>query len=199
MAQRGSMPKWQARMEPVDGGQRYQILLGDEPISYEQVVAAWCDDVEFCRWFATLLKHATYAAYRWETPPVTSASLQQPFEFVLLDSPRLDRPVDRTAFAEHFSQAANGIATFSNLGGDAVMVVPCPTSDDSTYTHLATFIRQAPPEQVNRLWQAVGRALQERVGERPVWLSTAGMGVAWLHVRLDSRPKYYGYRPYTQF
>lgn len=36
-----------------------------------------------------------------------------------------------------------------------------------------------------------------RVGTRPVWLSTAGAGVAWLHVRLDDRPKYYSYRPYT--
>ncbi|MGI9175867.1 MAG: DUF6940 family protein [Rhodothermales bacterium] len=24
-----------------------------------------------------------------------------------------------------------------------------------------------------------------------MWLSTAGGGVSWLHVRLDSRPKYY--------
>jgi NADH:ubiquinone oxidoreductase subunit len=38
--------------------------------------------------------------------------------------------------------------------------------------------------------------MQNRVGEQPVWLSTAGMGVAWLHVRLDDRPKYYGYSPY---
>ena len=30
----------------------------------------------------------------------------------------------------------------------------------------------------------------------PVWVSTAGAGVSWLHVRLDDRPKYYGYQPY---
>jgi hypothetical protein len=33
---------------------------------------------------------------------------------------------------------------------------------------------------------------------KPVWLSTAGAGVSWLHVRLDDRPKYYGYRPYQE-
>jgi len=27
-------------------------------------------------------------------------------------------------------------------------------------------------------------------------LSTAGMGVYWLHVRLDTRPKYYQHTPY---
>ena len=35
--------------------------------------------------------------------------------------------------------------------------------------------------------------------ESPVWVSTAGMGVSWLHVRFDSRPKYYRWGEYTTF
>lgn len=31
-----------------------------------------------------------------------------------------------------------------------------------------------------------------------VWLSTNGVSTAWLHVRLDSRPKYYHYIPYRK-
>mmetsp|Transcript_9405 Transcript_9405/g.21189 ORF Transcript_9405/g.21189 Transcript_9405/m.21189 type:complete len:541 (+) Transcript_9405:444-2066(+) len=31
----------------------------------------------------------------------------------------------------------------------------------------------------------------------PVWLSTSGMGVPWLHVRLDSSPKYYTYHGFV--
>ena len=27
--------------------------------------------------------------------------------------------------------------------------------------------------------------------DRSVWLSTSGMGVSWLHVRIDQVPKYY--------
>jgi hypothetical protein len=50
--------------------------------------------------------------------------------------------------------------------------------------------------QQRALWQSVGEAMSRRIGARPVWLSTAGAGVAWLHVRLDDRPKYYGYAPY---
>jgi hypothetical protein len=38
-----------------------------------------------------------------------------------------------------------------------------------------------------------------QLGTAPVWVSTAGMGVSWLHVRLDNRPKYYGYKPYRLF
>jgi hypothetical protein len=32
---------------------------------------------------------------------------------------------------------------------------------------------------------------------KPVWFSTSGMGVAWLHFRLDRRPKYYTYRAFA--
>jgi hypothetical protein len=33
---------------------------------------------------------------------------------------------------------------------------------------------------------------------KPVWFSTSGMGVAWLHFRLDQRPKYYTYRAFAE-
>lgn len=72
-------------------------------------------------------------------------------------------------------------------------------ADRSVYTHLAAFVRRAPASQVHAFWQAVGKATDERMWDRSsaehaVWLSTAGMGVAWLHARLDSYPKYYVYK-----
>jgi hypothetical protein len=57
-------------------------------------------------------------------------------------------------------------------------------------------MRSGPEAQKHELWQAVGKAMDARLGPKPIWLSTAGMGVAWLHVRLDSRPKYYGFDEY---
>lgn len=52
--------------------------------------------------------------------------------------------------------------------------------------------------QTTSLWRAVSDAIARRIGPRPVWLSTAGAAVAWLHVRLDDRPKYYAYSPYRR-
>jgi hypothetical protein len=63
---------------------------------------------------------------------------------------------------------------------------------------LAAFVRHAPQRQRQALWQTVGEAMARRIGHQPVWLSTAGAGVAWLHVRLDNRPKYYSHGPYRQ-
>ncbi len=136
----------------------------------------------------------SFTAFRWETPPVASATLHRPFEFVLRDSPGLAVRPDPKPFAAHFG--AGDVATFPNLGGDAVLVVPCPRGPAGHYAHLAAFARGVPEGQRHALWAAVGAAMTRRVGTRPVWLSTAGAGVAWLHVRLDDVPKYYGHAPY---
>jgi hypothetical protein len=121
------------------------------------------------------------------------------FECVLLDSPGLAPTADANAFAEHFREAGEqGVVTFANLGKDAILVVPCPRGPLSAYRHLAAFLREAPEAQKHALWQQVAIAMQRRLGTQPVWLSTAGAGVSWLHVRLDDRPKYYGYSSYRQ-
>jgi hypothetical protein len=124
--------------------------------------------------------------------------LTRPFEFVVLDSPDLARPADATAFADQFPNAKDGVAVFANLGGDATMIVPCPIAEPAAYGHLAAFVRLAPETQRDALWRTVGEVLAQRLGPKPLWLSTAGAGAAWLHVRLDARPKYYGHAPYRQ-
>lgn len=73
---------------------------------------------------------------------------------------------------------------------DAVLAV-------TDYGNLAAFFQNAPTDQHQALWRVVGRSVKERlVSHSPLWLSVAGGGVAWLHVRLDSSPKYYRYGPY---
>lgn len=185
---------------------KYHVQFDDERLSYGEVIDRWIGDAEFRRHFVQLLRDAPPAAYRWETPPVTNATLDRQFEFALVDCPRLIRTPDESAFAEHFRAPPDEttVAVFPNIGGDAVLVVPRPLKDvpppidNNAYVHLAAFVREGPPEQVDAFWQAVGRAMRERVDESPTWLSTAGMGVAWLHVRLDRRPKYYAHGPYRK-
>ena len=174
------------------------VDLESRPATYAEVVRGWQGDEDFRSLFNSILADSPYAALRWETPAVTAATISRPFEFVLLDSPGLARRPDAEAFAEHFRAGEAGVVTFANLGGDAVLVVPCPVAEPSAYGHLAAFVRAAPAQQRQALWKSVGEAMARRVGAKPVWLSTAGAGVSWLHVRLDDRPKYYGYGPYRQ-
>ena len=125
--------------------------------------------------------------------------MANPFEFVLINSPWFcSRQTDTKVFENYFTEDDQGIVKFANLSGDAMLIVPSPRIDTDAYGHLAAFIRQAPSSQVDALWRMVGTTGKSLVGDIPVWLSTAGGGVAWLHVRLDSYPKYYGYSPYRQ-
>lgn len=167
-------------------------------VSVRQVVQGWQTDAVFRTLFNQTLAESPYSAFRWETPSVTAKSLDQHFEFVLLDRSDLDRRPDASAFAEYFASAVDGVAVFPNLRGDAVLVVPTPMVEHAAYGHLAAFVRHAPEVQQQALWKAVGSAMAQRVNAKPVWLSTAGAGVPWLHVRLDDRPKYYHHAPYTR-
>jgi len=76
---------------------------------------------------------------------------------------------------------------------DATLIAP---SETGSYPHLAAFLRTAPPGQIDALFHAVGDAIASWPGRTPPWVSTAGMGVPWLHVRIDSRPKYFRHAPY---
>ena len=83
-----------------------------------------------------------------------------------------------------------------NLGGDALLIAPSPVGPPEAYPHLAAFLRLAPEAQVRSLWRHAAGALRENLGDDPRWLSTSGLGVAWLHLRLDRSPKYYQFEPY---
>ncbi|MDH3210469.1 MAG: hypothetical protein OEL91_08855 [Burkholderiaceae bacterium] len=182
-------------------GRVLRVMIDRESsrVTYAQVLQLWRDDASFRAAFIALLADAPFSAFRWETPPITTSTADRPFEFVLLDSPGLARTTDLHAFAQHLGgTGTEGVVEFSNLGKDAIMVAPCPIAAPDAYGHLAAFVRKAPEAQKHALWKLVSSAMRRRLGAKPVWLSTAGGGVPWLHVRLDDRPKYYGYEPYRE-
>jgi hypothetical protein len=192
---------WAARSEQLATGRvvRLGLTFDSRPASFADVIRAWQGDAAFRSLFNGLLADTPFAGFRWETPSITAVTVSRPFECVLLDCPGLGRRPDPEAFAGHFSGGDEDVVSFSNLGGDAVLIVPRPVADPSAYGQVAAFVRLAPERQRDALWRSVGEAMARRIGVRPVWLSTAGAGVSWLHVRLDDRPKYYGYEPYRQF
>lgn len=190
---------WTSRTTQLSNGRviRATINFDSSPVSYADVLNQWQNDADFRTFFINLLLSSSFSAFRWETPPITTTTASRPFEFVLLDSPDLKSNADSAAFAEHFNTIAPGeVVEFPNLGKDAIMVAPCPDDLPSDYAHLAAFLRHSSESQRHLLWELVGTAMKRRLGPEPVWLSTAGGGVPWLHVRLDDRPKYYAYAPY---
>jgi len=174
----------------------------------------------------TILKDAPFKAYRFETPGVSPETVStKNFEFAVVDDLNLyyfaatPRPV---YFEEHLSSPScdgpndgpSAGCVFQNLGGDATLVAPrdwspkaSPGMYSSCYGHLANFVRGAPELQVLNMWKILGKLLTEKlltpstteISKKPLWFSTAGTGVPYLHFRLDNRPKYYHYDPFKEF
>lgn len=170
-------------------------------LEFSTVVERWRSDDGFVDDFVALLASLDYRAFLWETPPVTRGTMARCFEFTAIDCPALDRHPDPSPFRDQLETAASeSVTSFANLGGDARLVVPVPTRGDVSpdCSHLAAFTRTAPIELQRRFWAAVAMAMEQRVSDQPVWLSTSGLGVAWLHARLDDQPKYFEHKPYRK-
>jgi hypothetical protein len=190
---------WHIETSPLDAGtHRWSgISVAGSAMSFQEICAAWRSDESFrAHWIAGLRK-LPFEAYCWECPPLNGRSRSRPFECVFISSPSLARmEPEPGVFAGHFRHDRD-VVTFGNLGGDAVLVAPCPAGA-SDFSHLAQFARAASMARQDAFWQAVGDAVDARLGSRPIWLNTAGHGVGWLHVRLDSSPKYYRHRAYMR-
>lgn len=138
-----------------------------------------------------------HQALYWETAP-SCAPGNTAFSDVVLNSPALARvTADPGPFARHFDNGQM-IARFHNRGHDARLIAPCPLANAPGYPHLAAFTRHAPKEQIDALWRVLGEEILAWWSQRddPVWVNTSGLGVHWLHLRLDRRPKYYKHRPF---
>lgn len=195
--------RWNAEIESLDRGHtlRAGVYREGKPATYAEIIESWQRDSGFRAWHIGILADAPFAAYFWETPPITRQTASCPFEFALVDGPALaGMPPDPDAFAEHFAAAGPDadVAAFDNLGRDAYLVAPTPRAPENVYPHIASFSRDASMDQQHAFWRTVGEAVSAHLTDRPLWLSTSGLGIAWLHARLDTRPKYYTFDPYRR-
>ena len=189
------------KYDVMDSGRmrRLRISGPEGCMDYAGVIDAWITDAAFRRFFSRMLASMPYAAFFWEVRPVSTVDIEHPFECVVVESTQLSGAhADTKAFADHLGRHAGSTSRFSNLSGDAMLVVPVPLDTSTDYAHLASFLRSATVSQQGAFWQAVGEAVRESLSARRLWLSTSGLGVYWLHVRLDSRPKYYTCQAYTR-
>ena len=169
------------------------------PLSVGDALQALDRDASFQAFLTRLLAGSAHDAFRWEMPPIALATLDRPFEFVVTNDPALEAEAEPAAFRQYFT-GPNAVApalAVPNLGQTALLIVPRQIGAASDYAHLARFLRRAPPGQAHALWACVAQTALQRLSSSPLWISTAGGGVAWLHVRVEAEPKYYSHRPYA--
>ena len=193
---------WTAHRDTVkaDFSERIFITKGERALTFAEVIAWWRDDAAFRSFYCATLAATRWQAFFWEMPPVRRGHIDVPYEFMLIRGDGLARMTpDADAFAAQFRTTGKFVAAFPNLGGDAILVAPEQIAAPHCYAHLGAFVRSAPKGQQHELFEALAHAvegfLQRHDGR--LWISTSGLGVAWVHIRLDTAPKYYQYRPYA--
>jgi hypothetical protein len=188
---------------------KYRCLDKGQPITYGKFLSLISDNdqsgTQFRRIFIDTIKAFPGQAFFFECTPITPAELDnKPFEFVLLESKELAAiTTDITPFKEKFLHLDRNqqVTSFKNLGGDSLLVVPCPILKPlEMYAHIASFLRNSSRLQIDKVLIKCGeelkRVLLEGSPNAKRYLSTSGLGVSYLHIRIDSAPKYYQYAPY---
>ena len=99
---------------------------------------------------------------------------------------------DYSAFQKHINNNNDKYAiAFPNLSNDAILVIPTPKKNKN-YASIKSFIDTAPLKQQKMFWKKVATVAKKEMKKHgKVWISTSGMGVPYLHVRISITPKYY--------
>jgi hypothetical protein len=179
-----------------------------QQLRWSEVLQNW-KTTSFTNFFTHVIVSEAFEDFFFEAPPVAKGRLEEPFECVLMDAGGVleRRQASSASFAKHLSQHAGSmkVTEFESLGGDAVLVVPCqaPSVGKDVYNHLGSFLRLGPQEQVQNFWYLASDAITRKTDNlgtgTPLWISTDGRGVPWLHLRLDEAPKYFKHSEYKRY
>lgn len=181
--------------------QRFSIQRGREQISFRTFLDLLKKDSDFILFFNQILVDCPFPAFFFEVKPTRSDLLDHRLEFVLISAPALERvSADQQTFASYFKGQESVVLDFSNLGGDAHLIVPRPHSTAPGFAHIGIFCREAEDDVLIQFWkraaEVYSKLLEEDKGN--LWLSTSGLGVFWLHMRVDSFPKYYQFSEFRR-
>jgi len=175
--------------------EKYSFQIGEAPLSFSQFFDFLSSNHVFRKVFCDELKSSSFEAAAFETPCISKGTLKNPAEFVLVSHSELNRlKPDSVTFQKYYKDTL--ACSFLNLGKDAMLVVPTPGLEKQDYSHLMSFMRSAPEEQLDEFWALSAKSILDRVSVKAQWVSTAGLGVHWLHLRICDMPKYYRFKPY---
>lgn len=107
--------------------------------------------------------------------------------------PQLDLKQNYYDFQQYINQSKNKYVTsFYNLSGDTILVVPMP-KNNKNFSNLKNFIDNASKTQQKYFWEHVADIINiQKNNHQHLWISTHGLAVPYLHVRISTSPKYYG-------
>lgn len=185
-------------IESSDHNLKFGIQQHEVRLSNRDFLKLLRDSKAFRKFYNGHLAASGFDAFFWENKPLTNQTLKNDYECNIINSNFLAaQSPDSKTFQQYFDKLKH-VVTFPNLGNDAELIVPCPEDKYSTYTHIGNFVRYANHDQVDEFWRITANETLQSIGSKPKWLSTSGLGIFWLHIRIDTIPKYYQSAEYKE-
>lgn len=131
-----------------EGIEQIKISKNNNLISFRNWIDLIQNSESFIQFYIELLQSCSFDSFFWEVKPIQYETLEEPFEFVLVASNKLQKlTADSSSFEQYFEKEKQ-VISFPNLRGDAQLIVPTQISNKDHYTHLEKFIRNAPENQI---------------------------------------------------
>jgi len=96
------------------------------------------------------------------------------------------------AFESYINKSKSKYVTsFLNLDKDTLLIIPIPKKNKN-YATLKDFCDNSSITQKKYFWKKVSKLVKKFMkNEKYVWISTHGLGVSYMHIRISNKPKYY--------
>ena len=130
-------------------------------------------------------------SFFWETKPITN--LNDDYKEIFIENSILSKlKQNYSSFEEHIKKSKNKYVTsFYNLSKTSLLIIPIPKINKNFAT-LKDFTDNASITQKKEFWKYVSKKIKEFSSKNDkIYVSTHGLGVSYLHIRLDTIPKYY--------
>ncbi len=130
--------------------------------------------------------------YIWRTSKI-SQNENSIFKQEFIEHDFLDTEQNYDDFLDYIQKSKNKYTVyFNNLSKDTILVIPFPKKYKN-FSNLKNFIDQASTTHQKLFWKKVVKLIRNELKyNKFIWLSTHGLGVPYLHVRISNKPKYYG-------
>lgn len=133
--------------------------------------------------------------FLWRTSAINKEENTLYKEEIKIDKRLFNRKQDYSLFlkapASLLKKKNEYVISSKNLSNDTILVIPKP-KDNKNFTNLFFFMKNASEIQKKKVWQKVARESRKLLKKNDhIWISTHGLAIDYLHIRISTKPKYY--------
>ena len=134
-----------------------------------------------------------------EFPCLTN--LMEKFEFVIINAVQMENIIPNSSSFKINHNNNNNIIITKSLSMDTTLIIPNINSKNN-YADIYNFLdpnnnNLVDIDIISKFWEnTASQIILELNSKKKIWISTSGLAVHWLHLRISESPKYYNHEPY---